>query len=242
MNTLITGSHGIVGSAEARRLTARRLLLACGILAALLYIGSDIIAALRWEGYSYTAQSVSELRAIGAPTRSFLIPILLIYPVLEIAFGFGVRGAAGQKRGLRIAGGLLIALGVLELSGPFIQLNLGEAVGSLTNTIHLIATVVTVLLLLLVVGVGATADGKWFRLYSYLTILAFVVTAAWTFWELPRIAANLPTPWMGVKERIGIYGYMLWLAMLAIVLLRARATAAAGKLPASLGSSQSMPR
>ena len=31
---------------------------------------------------------------------------------------------------------------------------------------------------------------------------------------------NLPTPWVGVRERINIYGYMLWMAVLAIALLR----------------------
>jgi hypothetical protein len=56
----------------------RKILLVCGILAALLYVGSDILAAMRWEGYSYTAQTVSELRAVGAPTRAFLVPILLL--------------------------------------------------------------------------------------------------------------------------------------------------------------------
>ena len=56
----------------------RKVLLICGILASLIYVGSDILAAMRWEGYSYTAQSVSELRAIGAPTRSFLVPILFL--------------------------------------------------------------------------------------------------------------------------------------------------------------------
>ena len=30
-------------------------LLICGILASLLYVGTDIVAALRWEGYDYTA-------------------------------------------------------------------------------------------------------------------------------------------------------------------------------------------
>lgn len=224
----------------------RKVLLFCGILAALLYVGSDIFAALRWEGYSYTAQSVSELRGIGAPTRSFLLPILAIYSVLEIAFGFGVWQAAARwvppKRSLRIAGGLLIGLGLLDLMGsPFFQLNLDETVGSVANTLHLVLTVITMIFLLLIVGFGATADGKWFRLYSYATLLMFVATGVWTFMELPQVAANLPTPWMGVKERTGIYGYMLWLALLALILLRTQATATTGKPPASIGSPQLTP-
>jgi hypothetical protein len=37
--------------------------------------------------------------------------------------------------------------------------------------------------------------------------------------------ANLPTPWMGVWERIGIGVFMVWVVVLATALLRARDTA-----------------
>ena len=199
---------------------ARKLLLICGILASLLYVASDILAAMGWEGYSYTAQSVSELRAIGAPTRPLLVPILLIYAMLEIAFGLGVRGTAGQRRTLRIAGVLLIGLGVVDLVAPFTPMHLRGTESTLTDTMHIILTVVTVFLILLIIGFGAVADGKPFRLYSIATILILFVCGAWAFLDAPRIAANLPTPWVGVRERINIYGYMLWMLVLAVALLR----------------------
>jgi hypothetical protein len=199
----------------------RRVLLACGILSSLLYVGSDILAAMQWEGYSYTAQTVSELRAIGAPTRPLLIPILVIYSVLEIAFGIGVWGSAAQKRALRITGVLLIGLGIVDLVAPFFPMHLRGAEGTLSDTVHIILTSATVLLILLIIGFGAAADGKWFRLYSFVTLLILIVSGAWAFLDAPRIAANLPTPWVGVRERINIYGYMLWMLVLAIVLLRA---------------------
>jgi hypothetical protein len=197
----------------------RKVLLICGILASLLYVASDIVSAMSWEGYSYTHQTVSELRAIGAPTRPLLVPILLAYALLEIAFGLGVWGAAGQKRALRIAGVLLIGLGVIDLVAPFSPMHLRGTESTLTDTMHVILTVVTVLLILLIIGFGAVADGKRFRLYSIATILILLVCGAWAFLDAPRIAANLPTPWVGVRERINIYGYMLWMAVLAIVLL-----------------------
>jgi hypothetical protein len=34
------------------------------------------------------------------------------------------------------------------------------------------------------------------------------------------MAANLPTPWIGIAERIDLGGYLLWVAVLAIALLR----------------------
>jgi hypothetical protein len=210
----------------------RKLLLICGIVAPLLYVGSDILAAMRWEGYSYTAQSVSELRAIGAPTRPLLVPILTLYSALEIAFGVGVWRASDQKRSLRITGVLLMGLGVIDLViAPFFQLNLGKAAGSLTNTMHVILTGVTVLTILLIIGFGANAGGSWFRFYSYATIIILIFTGTLAFLDLRQIAEQLPTPGLGVRERINIYGYMLWMMALALVFLRGETTAAKSHLP-----------
>ncbi|HEV8286443.1 MAG TPA: hypothetical protein VGQ09_19175 [Chitinophagaceae bacterium] len=39
--------------------------------------------------------------------------------------------------------------------------------------------------------------------------------------DSPNIEANLPTPWIGVWERINIGVYMIWVMVLAILLLRA---------------------
>ena len=36
----------------------------------------------------------------------------------------------------------------------------------------------------------------------------------------PRIAANLPTPWVGVWERINIGAFLLWVVVLAVALWR----------------------
>ena len=47
-----------------------RTLLVCGILSSLLYVAMTIFVAMQWEGYSSISQTISELSAIGAPTRS----------------------------------------------------------------------------------------------------------------------------------------------------------------------------
>jgi hypothetical protein len=92
---------------------------------------------------------------------------------------------------------------------------------TLTDTMHIVFATVTVLLMLLAIGFGAAAFGKRFRLYSIATIALLVVFGALTGLESPRIAANLPTPWVGVWERINIGVFLLWVVALAIALLRA---------------------
>lgn len=203
----------------------RKALLVCGILSSLLYVATDIVAAMRYEGYSYTSQTISELSAIGAPTRAFLGPVYFAYEVLLIAFGLGVWVSAGRKRALRVTGGLMVAHGVVNMAvGPFSSMHMRETVAmggaTLSDTLHIALASVTVLLILLTIGFGATAFGKRFRLYSIVTIVILVVFGALTGLEGLKVAANLPTPWIGVTERINVYGYMLWVVVLATALLR----------------------
>lgn len=209
----------------------RKLLLICGLLAALIYVGSDIVAAMRYEGYSYISQSISELRALGSPTRAFLIPILTVYSALGLVFGVGVWSIAGQKRILRVTGGLLIALGVVDLFiAPFFPMHERGEVATLTDTMHIVVTAVTVLLLFLIVGTGAFADGKWFRVYSFATLVTILGFGILAGMDGARVAANQPTPWLGITERINVYGYMLWLLVFSILLLRGVGAEAQDKL------------
>ena len=130
----------------------RDILLVCGILSSLLYVGGDIVAAMSWHSYSYTSQSISELFAIGSPTRRIFA--LIPYNPLVIAFGIGVWWSAGRKRALRTTGILLVAYGVASQAGSFFPMHLRGATGSLTDTMHILLTIVLVLLILLFIGFG----------------------------------------------------------------------------------------
>jgi hypothetical protein len=56
--------------------------------------------------------------------------------------------------------------------------------------------------------------------YSIATIVLLLVFGGLTFLEAPRLQANLPTPWIGLWERINISVFLLWIAVLATALLR----------------------
>ena len=200
--------------------TIRKSLLICGIFSSLLWIGGDMLAAILYEGYSYTSQSISELSAIGAPTRLLLIPLNTIYEVLLFTFGLGILATGGRKRALRFTGILLIAHAIVALVSTFFPMNSRGAEMTISDTMHIIFYSVIPLIILLIIGFGATANGKWFRLYSIGTILILILFGVLTGMSAPRVAAGLPTPWMGIYERINVYGYMLWVIVLAIILLR----------------------
>jgi len=80
---------------------------------------------------------------------------------------------------------------------------------------------VTVLLMFLAIGFGATAFGRRFRLYSIVSVVVLLVFGALTFLEAPRLQTNLPTPWIGLWERVNISVFLVWVVVLATVLLRA---------------------
>ena len=58
------------------------------------------------------------------------------------------------------------------------------------------------------------------------TMVILLACGALTVPDAPNIQANLPTPWVGVWERINIGVFLLWVVVLATTLLRARDTAA----------------
>lgn len=96
----------------------RKILLVCGILASLLYVGATILGAMQWKDYDWTTRSVSELFALDAPSRTVVATAFLVYGVLMIAFGVGVWMSAGHNRALRITGGLLVGYGLVGEPGP----------------------------------------------------------------------------------------------------------------------------
>ena len=152
-----------------------KALLACGIAASLLYVAMNIIVPLQWPGYSFASRVISELSAIGAPTRSLWVPLGIVYGALMVAFGWGVWRAAPGNRPLRIA---------------------------------------------------AAGLGPRFRFYSIATLALLLAFGALTAQDAPRLSTNLPTPFIGVWERIQIGVVIAWDVVLAIAVLRRRPAAA----------------
>jgi hypothetical membrane protein len=199
----------------------RKSLLICGVLSSLLYVGVDALVALRYGDYhSYTSQAISELGAIGAPTKEMVDPLFIAYGVLLIAFSAGVWTSAGRTRALRVIGALLLGIAIVGLVTPPMYL---RGTGSVSGDLpHIVLTGVIVLFILSAIGLGASLYGRRWRLYSYATLLILLVSGAWTGFDATRLAAQQPTPWLGVAERINIGAYLLWVLVLAIAILRSK--------------------
>ncbi|MBW2976966.1 DUF998 domain-containing protein [Candidatus Woesearchaeota archaeon] len=195
------------------------LLLLCGILSTILYITSDAICALLYPGYSYTDQAISELSAIGSPTGPLWVYLTLPFSPLVIAFGIGVF-LSNKKRLLKVSGILLSLFGISGYAWWFFPMNMRGNIGSATDAGHLVLSAITVLLLALILAFGSGAAGKKFRIYSISTILIMLFFGSLVGMMAPQVAAQEPTPWMGIYERISVFSPMIWMSVLAIILLR----------------------
>lgn len=213
--------------AESCEPYVRKVVLASGIVASVVYVAANVFAALAYDGYSTVNQAVSELSAIDAPSRPLMVTFLLVFGVLSLAFAIGVVWASGRNRPLRVTGWALVVVGVVNMVAVLFPMHMREVVAAggdtWTDTAHKIVTAVNVVPFVVAMGFSAWAFGKRFRLYSLATLAAVTVFGIVAGSQGGGIAANEPTPWHGVYERINIGGYLLWMAVLAIVLLRKQA-------------------
>ena len=201
----------------------KRIMLLCGVFSPLLYAVADALAGLYWGAYSFRDQTISELGAIGAPSRLLFTSLLIPTYLLLVVFGVGVWRSADGNRSLRIAAGLLITFGVIAVTiGPFVSMQMRETEQGLAGALHLIEGGIEMLILFAAMGFAAASLGRGFRLYTIITIVLVLIFGAWSGMDAPDVEAGLPTPWLGVKERIFWYTYELWFALLALRLLQQR--------------------
>lgn len=200
----------------------RKYLVFCGVAASLLYIAMNIFIPFLDKGYNWVTQTVSELSAVDAPTRPLWFVLGIVYTLLIAAFGWGVFKSADRKRSLRIVGVLLIINGLIGLTWSPMHSRevLAAGGGTFTDTWHIVMSIITVLLMFLSIGFGTNAFGKGFRFYSIATILVFIVFGILTFAEAPNVDKNLPTPYIGLWERINIAAFMVWILVFSTILLR----------------------
>ena len=195
-----------------------RALLVCGIASSLLYAVMNAFIPLLWSEYSVAAQTISELSAVGAPTRPVWVITAVLYTLLYAGFGWGVwKYAAGNSR-LRTTGVIIIAQGILGAFWPPMQQRGNEF--ALTDAMHIAFAIVTLALMLTTIVFGAMSLGPAFKRYSIATVAVFLVFGVLTGIESPGIAGNFPTPLIGVWERINIAAFMLWVVVFAVALMR----------------------
>ena len=203
-------------------------LLACGILAAFVYAVTDVLGGLRFPGYDFTSQGVSELMAVGAPTKDLVDSVFMVYGLLAFAFAIGVLRESSGQRALRLTGLLLLGYALAGSFGRFFPAYPRGVDGFGDSVPHMILTAVLVVLMLAALGFGAAALGRRFRIYSFATLGAIVALGIASGVYASRLAAHQSTPGFGIVERVLIYAYLAWAGALGIALIRRHSSPAVG--------------
>lgn len=204
-----------------------RTLLGCGIAAPVVWVIANEVAAAIYPGYDRVSQAISELSATYAASRPFLLPVLVVYQGLVVAFGVGVWRAGDRKRALRITGGLLIGgalIALVALAFPLTQppsTTLAGAGLPFSDTMHnILAGGVATLLMLLTYGFGSVSLGKRFRAYSIGTAAAEIIGGGLMFMFGAGVMGGEATHWVGAAERGVAWIWELWVVVFAVALLR----------------------
>ncbi len=203
--------------------TARKVMLASGVVGAAWWVAIDVVGSLRYPGYHYVDYSISELSAEGAPTRLFMtLASGAPYFLLMSAFGIGVWATAGEHRAQHIAGVLIVtevAWGFL--GGIVFPMAVRGVEPSTRNSIHPIYGMGMPVLFLSAMAFGSRVLGTRFRHFTYASIVVLLVFGLLTAMQGGKVPSGDPTPYMGLEERTNAYASMLWLAVLSVGLLRA---------------------
>ena len=201
---------------SATGITLNKALLACGLISSLYYVAITVFVAFFYPGYDHMIYTISELSAIGSPTRQLWMWISPLYLIFFAAFGWGVLRVAGDNRPLRIAGILIIIYSLINIYWPPMHMR-GEPT-SISDTLHLVWGGTASLGMMLTMGFTAAAYRGSFRVYSIVTIVLLLLFGTLMSLEAPNIPVNGPTPLIGFWERIMLGVFLLWVALFSLKL------------------------
>ena len=215
------GKKPTVRNGPDRQKDVPRILLYCGIIASVLYILTDVITAeFFYPGYSYVDQQISELSAIGAPTRPIWVGMTVLWTALVVMFGLGVWLKANKGLTLRLTAILLVSWGLVGFTWMFFPMHQRGTVEAGTDIMHIALAAVQVIGMISFISLGAAYLKGRFAIYSIGTVVAVLAFGAWTGTQASAIAAGQATPWMGIVERVTVYSPTIWVLVFASMMLK----------------------
>ena len=203
----------------------KKLLMLCGASAAMIYIGTVILGGLLRPGYSHISMAISELVADGAPNRSLLSSLFLLYNILLTVFGIGLLLTVNSRSGRKLSGFVgSIALVLVGIAGILMELVFAQEPGgtarTFTGMMHFVmAGIASLGTMVAVLGIGL-----WFRnihemkpyvLYSIISVTIIFVSGGSS-----AAAMSNHSPFFGLIERITILTFTLWIFIIGLKMLQ----------------------
>ena len=196
----------------------QKILFFCGLLVPFMYIFMYILGGALRPGYSYIADSVSELLSPGAPNKKLLNVLNITFALLYLLFGIGVLNfvMASEHNVLvgRIGAGLIIAVGVASIGSAIFPQDATGTPRTLPGTLHLIFVfgfqIPGAILSTLLIGIWMNQVGIFpgFATYSFISTGVIVLSGI-------LAGPTMGTPIMGLVERISALAVHQWIFFLA---------------------------
>jgi len=194
----------------------KKLLMLCGVFAAIIYVGTVILGGWLRPGYSHISMAISELVADDAPNRPLLSSLFLLYNALLTVFGIGLFIKVNSQSGRKMSGIIgSIALVLVGMAGILMELVFAQEAGGTATTFAGIMHFVMAGVASLGTMVALLGIGLWFRnipgmksyvLYSIISVVIIFVSGGSS---VPAMANH--SPLFGLIERITIFTFTLWL-------------------------------
>jgi hypothetical protein len=186
------------------------------------YVTLYVIGGALRPGYNHISDSVSELLSPGAPNKTMLSVIQVVYAVLHVLFGIGVllfiRASEHNALTGRIGAWMIVAVGAATIGTALYPQDAHGAPATVPGQVHKIlvfgALVPFSILSTLLIGLWLRRAGfaPGFAVYSFVTVGAIVVMGGVG-------GATAETPFAGLVERFAALVIHLWLFLLAVNLL-----------------------
>jgi hypothetical protein len=197
----------------------KKTLMLCGIAAAILYPGTVILGGLLRPGYSHISMAISELVADGAPNRSLLSSLFLLYNLLVCAFGVGLFVNVNSQTHGRVSGMIgSIALIAVGAAGVLMELAFPQEPGGTATTfsglMHFVMAGIAsfgtmIAILMMAFWFKNDPELKGYFAYSLTSVAIVFVSGGMT-----AAAMANHSLFFGLIERITIFTFILWMFMI----------------------------
>jgi Protein of unknown function (DUF998) len=203
----------------------KKLLMLCGIFAAVVYVGTVILGGLLRPGYSHISMAISELVADGAPNRAMLSSLFLLYNALLTVFGIGLLLKTNSPSRERVSGIIgSLALVLVGMAGILMELVFPQEPGGtarmFAGKMHFVMAGIASLGTM----VAILSLGLWFRkfpvLKGYVTYSLISVLIIFLSGGLSAAALAYHSVLFGLIERITILTFTLWIFFVGLKMAR----------------------
>jgi hypothetical protein len=196
----------------------KKLLMLCGVAAAIIYVGTVFLGGWLRPGYSHISMAISELVADGAPNRALLSSSFLVYNALLSIFGLGLFLKANSHSRGRISGMIgSLTLLLVGLAGILMELAFPQEPGGTATTFTGIMHFVMAGVAALGTMVAILMLAFWFKnipaLKGYVGYSLISVAVIFISGGLGAAAMANHSPLFGLIERITIFTFTLWISV-----------------------------